>query len=295
MNIKTPQNNMAQAAFLMVAAVLFFSMMDAIARGLARDVHPFEVVWGRYTFQTLFSVLFLAPKLHIYIKTKHPGLQLTRSLFLFGGTLFFFTSLSFLSLATTTAIFEISPLLITVLAIFILAEKVGVYRLAAVFVGLLGTLVIIRPWSTSFELTLLLPIFAAMCYAGYAISTRVLGSEDPEWTSFLYTAVIGTLIACVVVPFYWTGPDLWAFARMAMMGVFGSVSHYLLILAFTRGEASYIAPFGYFGLVFNATWGFLFYAERPDLFVILGALIIVGAGLFVWYREQRSLGQPGLP
>ncbi|MEM7242605.1 MAG: DMT family transporter [Pseudomonadota bacterium] len=288
MDPKTPKNTMAQAALLMVVAVLFFSMMDAVARGLARDVHPFEVVWGRYTFQTLFSVIFLAPQLHIYIKTSNLGLQFTRSLFLFGGTFFFFTALSHLSLAMTTAIFEIAPLLITVLAIFVLGEKVGAYRIAAVLIGLMGTLIIIRPTSAAFEPTLLLPIAAAACYAAYAISTRVLGDADPEWTSFLYTAVIGTVIAAIVVPLYWTGPDLWSFARMALMGIFGSFAHYLLILAFTRGEASYIAPFGYFGLVFNATWGFLFYAERPDLFVIIGAVIIVGAGLFVWYRENRS-------
>ena len=288
MTTENSKNTLAQAALLMVSAVLFFSMMDAVARGLSRDVHPFEVVWGRYTFQTIFSIIFLAPKLHIYIKTNNLGLQFARSLFLFGGTLFFFTSLSFLSLAMTTAIFEIAPLLITVLAIFVLGEKVGIFRLAAVAVGLMGTLIIIRPGSASFDATMLLPLAAAACYAAYAISTRLLGDADLEWTSFLYTAVIGTIIAAVVVPFYWTGPDLWAFARMAAMGILGSFAHYLLILAFTRGEASYIAPFGYFGLVFNATWGFLFYAERPDLFVIVGAAIIVGAGLFVWYRENRS-------
>ena len=234
-------------------------------------------------------MIFLAPKLHSYIKTNNLKLQFTRSLFLFCATIFFFTSLAYLSLATTTAIFEIAPLLITLLAIFVLGEKVGIYRIAAVLVGLMGTLIIIRPGSASFELSMLLPLAAATCYAAYAISTRMLGDADPEWTSFLYTAVIGTIIAAIIVPFYWTGPDLWAFARMAVMGIFGSFAHYLLILAFTRGEASYIAPFGYFGLVFNATWGFLFYAERPDLFVIIGATIIVGAGLFVWYRENRSV------
>ena len=295
MDTSSSKNNLAQAALLMVAAVLFFSLMDSVARGLARDVHPFEVVWGRYTFQTIFSVAFLAPKLHIYIKTKHLGLQFTRSLFLFGGTFFFFTALSYLSLATTTAIFEIAPLLITLLAIFVLGEKVGVYRIGGVCIGLIGTLIIIRPGSSAFDPALLLPLGAAICYACYAISTRVLGNADPAWTSFLYTAVIGTIIACIVVPFYWTSPELWDFARMAMMGILGSFAHYLLILAFTRGEASYIAPFGYFGLVFNATWGFLFYAERPDIFVIVGAMLVVGAGLFVWYRERKSLGQPSLP
>ena len=282
------ENPAALAATLMVVAILFFTFMDSIARGLAQRIDPMQVVWGRYSFQTLISVIFLAPRLRKVLVTRYPGLQLIRSLLLFGATICFFFALSFLPLADTTAIFEIAPLLITLMAIFILGERVGIYRLFAVLLGLMGALVIIQPGSVSFTPALLLPVGAATCFAAYAIATRFLGREESPLTSFLYTAIIGTLLAWCIVPFYWQPLDIWAVAGLAAMGFFGCIGHYLLIRAFTLGEASFLAPFSYTSLIFNSLWGFLFYAEVPALSVWIGAAIIVGAGLFVWYRENRS-------
>jgi drug/metabolite transporter (DMT)-like permease len=146
-------------------------------------------------------------------------------------------------------------------------------------------MVIIRPGSEVFTPVALLPICAAACFAGYAISTRFLGREESPWTSFLYTALIGTIASCFIVPFVWETPSLPDAARMSSMGIFGGLGHYMLIRAFTITEASFLAPFGYLALLFNAIWGLLFFAEVPDSITWFGAAIIVTAGVFVWYRE----------
>lgn len=283
MSVKMSQNTIA--AILMVLAVLCFSFMDAFARGLGQDIPPLQIVWARYYFQLALTVIILAPRLGSLLKTSYPKLQLLRSFFLFGASVCFFTGLKYMKLADLTAIFEVAPLIITVLAIFVLKERVGPLRILAVVIGLVGAMIIIQPGSASFSAYAIYGLLAALCFAAYAVSTRFLGSEESPWTSFLYTALIGSLIASIIVPFVWQRPELIHWIKFVVMGASGMVGHYLIIRALNLGEASYLAPFGYSSLVFNGLWGFIFYAERPELNVYLGGALIVLAGLFVWWRE----------
>lgn len=276
------------AASLMIVAVLFFSFMDATAKGLSADFHSLEIIWARYFFQILFTFMILAPRLPTLMRTNYITLQLVRSLFLFGGTMGFFFSIGLMPLANATAIFEVAPLFITVLAFFILKEQVGIRRFGAVIIGLIGAVVIIRPGTSAFSPAALLPLFAAACFAGYTISTRFLGQGENQWTSFIYTGLIGTILASVMVPVVWVQPTTEQWLSLASLGAFGMVGHLLLIRALFIGEASYLAPFAYCSLAFNALWGFLFYNEVPDIYVIVGAVIIIGAGVFIWRIETKA-------
>lgn len=278
-------HDLLRGALMMLGGIILFSAMDAVAKELTRAHHPLQVVWARYTAQTVFAGLLLAPSLHIYLRTAYPRLQLVRSAFLFGATMCFFTSLTVLKLATATAVFEVAPLFITMAAFVVLGERVGPRRWAGVTFGLIGALIIIRPGFAVFSPYALLPMGAAACFAGYAVSTRFLGRDESPWTSFLYTALIGTVISCLIVPFVWSTPTAFHALLMALMGVIGGAGHYLLIRAFSTVEASFLAPFSYFGLAFNALWGVLFFAEYPDAATISGATVIVVAGVYVWYRE----------
>ncbi len=272
---------------LIILAVLLFSIMDTIAKGLTQRYDTLQVVWARYASQTFWAVLILSPRLRAVLATDRLGLQLVRSALLFGATLFFFASLSRLKLAEATAIFEVAPLVITILSVLILKEQVGPRRWAGVLAGLVGALVIIRPGTDVFSPAALLPLAAATCFAGYSIATRFLGQGESPFTSLLYTTLLGTVVASVALPFFWTMPTTGDALVMAGFGAIGMVGQLFLILALGFAPASLIAPFGYFALAFNATWGFLFFAEIPDRFTVAGASIIVGAGLYVWHREMR--------
>jgi drug/metabolite transporter (DMT)-like permease len=282
---------------LIVLAVLLFSVMDTIAKGLTQRHDPIQVVWARYASQTFWAVLILSPRLRSVLATDRLGLQLVRSALLFGATAFFFSALARLQLAEATAIFEVGPLVITILSVLILKEKVGPRRWAAVLAGLVGALVIIRPGTDVFQPAALLPLAAATCFAGYSIATRFLGQDESPFTSLLYTTLIGTVVATIALPFFWSTPTTGDAVVMATFGAIGMVGQLFLILALGYAPASLIAPFGYMALAFNATWGFLFFAEVPDRWTIAGAGIIVGAGLYVWYREMRikaALDRPAL-
>jgi drug/metabolite transporter (DMT)-like permease len=272
---------------LTVVAVLLFSIMDALAKGLIERHDPVQVVWARYASQTLWAMLILSPRLVPIMRTDRLGLQVLRSALLFGATLFFFASLGQLQLAEATAIFEVAPLVITILSVLILKEIVGPRRWFGVLAGLFGALVIIRPGTDIFAPAALLPLAAATCFAGYSIATRFLGSDESPFTSLIYTTLLGTIVASIAVPFVWTTPDVRDAAVMATFGAIGMVGQFLLILALRHAPASLIAPFAYCSLAYNTLWGFLFFGEIPDRWTVLGGCIIVGAGLYVWHREMR--------
>lgn len=276
-----------QGILLMLTTVFMFTVMDAVAKGLAHRYDTLQVVWARYTSQTIVAVLILAPRLKTVIKTEYLGLQLIRSGFLFAATMCFFFGIVLVGLAQASAIMSINPMLITIGAFLILSEPFGLRRAMGVGFGLAGALIIIRPGSEVFTLAALLPVGAACCYAGYALSTRFLGRGESIWTSFLYTAVIGTVIASLMVPWFWTTPNLADCGPMLLLGIIGGTGQLSLIKALSVAEAGTIAPFAYAGPLFATLWGVLFFGESPDIWVGVGTLVIISAGIYVWHREYQ--------
>ncbi|HBN30149.1 MAG TPA: hypothetical protein DD416_02755, partial [Rhodobacteraceae bacterium] len=118
-------------------------------------------------------------------------------------------------------------------------------------------------------------------------TTRFLGREESVWTSFLYTAAFGTVVATLIVPWFWTTPTLMDAGVMILLGVIGGAGQLCLIKALSVAEAGAIAPFAYIGPVLAATWGMLFFDETPDLWTWVGVVVIIGAGIYVWQREYR--------
>jgi drug/metabolite transporter (DMT)-like permease len=271
----------------MAVAVLFLTFLDVLAKDLATRYDPIQVVWARFMSQTGIVFALLAPRLHILMRTKHLGSQIIRSIFMLGATVAFFISLKHLPLVTTTAVFEVAPLLITVAAFLFLGERFGIRRWIGVGIGMLGAMIIIRPGSDVFQWMSLVPLIAALCFAGYAIVTRMVGQDESPWTSLLYSALIGALVVSFVVPSVWIAPKGWDIFKMIAIGGVGAIGHFLLIRSFTLAEASFLAPIGYLSLVYTTFWGFFLFAETPDLYVILGAAIVVCAGLYVWHRENQ--------
>ncbi len=278
----------AQGIVMMISAVATFSLMDSIAKELSTRYDPLQVVWARYTCHTAVVFLWFAPRLTSLLRTRHLGLQLVRSAFLFGATFSFFTSIAHIGLAQATAIFDVNPLVVTVLAFLVLKERAGPRRIIGIIAGLVGALIIIRPGTEIFSPYAALPLLGACCYASYVISTRFLGRDENSLTSLLYTTLIGTVVASALVPTVWQMPAPTDAGLMLVMGVIGGTGQYFLIRAFTLSEAAVVAPFTYVGLIFAVIFGYLFFAEIPDAMTFLGALVIVGSGLYVWHRERQQ-------
>lgn len=262
--------------------------MDIVAKDLMSRHSSVQVVWARYASQFFWTLVVLSPRLRSLIKTQHFKLQLIRSACLFGGTIFFFSAVKYIDLAEATAIFNISPLVITIFSVIILHEVVGPRRWAGVLIGFVGALIIIRPGTEIFTIASIFPVCAAICFAGYAIATRFLGNDEPHGTSFLYTTLIGTIAASLMVPFFWETPTGTDIPTMATFGIIGAIGHICLIMALGYTRASVVAPLTYLGIVLGAIWGAIFFGEIPDLATWIGAIIIIGSGIYVWHRENAS-------
>lgn len=277
----------ARAILLMIAAVTLFSVMDACANGLSTRTGPVPAIWARYLGQTLLVLVLVAPRLRSVLRTAHPGIQPLRSVLLMCGTTLFFFSVANLDLAVATAIMNINPVLITLGAALFLGETIGLRRAIGIGVALIGALIVIRPGAGVFPPAALLPVAAAIVYSGYNLATRFVRKDD-AWTSLLYTAGFGTVVMSIAVPFFWVPPDATAIALMLTIAVAGTASQICLIRALSLGEAGLLAPFAYVGLVSATIIGALVFDEWPDIWTLMGGILIVGAGIYVWARERRT-------
>ncbi len=276
----------ARGMVAMIVAMMIFTFMDSGAKHLVEGHHTVQVVWARYMGQTVILAVIFAPRLRSLLRTRNPGIQLARSMTMFLATSLFFTSLNFMALAESVAVFEVAPLLITVLAALILKERVGPRRWTAVVLGLCGALIIIRPGLDVFQPAALLTLGAAACMAMFQIMTRMLGRGDSIWTTLIYTTGFGAVVASLAVPFFWTTPEGWDALIMAGFGGIGLVGHMCLVYALSQAPASTLAPFNYAGFCWALTFGFIIFGEVPDFWTMIGASIIVGAGIYVWHRER---------
>ena len=270
---------------LMIGAVFCFASMDATAKYLMKEIGPAQTIWARYTVQAILVTVLILPKINIYGRTKYPKLQFLRSVALMMATTLFFFAFSRLGLAEASAIFNISPVLITLGAFLFLREQIGPRRVIGILVSLLGALIIIRPGSGVFTIYAILPLGAAIFYSTYSLATRFVGTDESPWTSLFYSAIFGALCYSIYIVFHWNPMSNNALLLTIVIGLFGTAGHVCLIRALTLGEASLVAPFIYTNLLFTTIWGFVLFGNFPDFWAIAGALIIVAAGIYVWARD----------
>jgi len=286
--------SVAIGAALLIVGLACFAGMEAVAKYLIQRGHsPVMVAWARYITH-LAMLLFLLVRFRPVelVRTKRLGLQVLRSLLIVSLTVLFFAAVKTMTLADATTILYAGPLLIVVLAGPVLGERVGIHRWTGVIVGFVGVVIIVRPGG-EFGWGATMAFAAAICYASYAVCTRILGPTESPVSTVFYTAFVGTVPLSAAVPFFWSTPSGMEWAWLVVPGVLGAIGHYVIFLGYRRAAASALAPFTYTHLIWAALYGFVVFAERPDRWTILGAAIITGAGIYVWYREQRRAKAAG--
>jgi drug/metabolite transporter (DMT)-like permease len=282
-----PGNNGAGILFMLLA-IFCFTLMDATVKGLVDRYPAPMLVWIRFLGQLLFVIALLRHRFLNHLRSRYVMVHVARSVTQIGATALFFTSLAYIGLAEATALIDVNPVLITLGAALFLGERLGPRRLFGVFAALMGALIVIRPGASIFSVAALLPLTGAICYAANALITRWIGPKESAWTAMAFTSVICTLLATMALPFFWVPIASADLPTFVLVGLLGTVAQLCIIRSFTLAEAASVAPFAYIGILFATCWGILFFDSYPDPWTIIGALVIVVAGLYVWHRETRA-------
>ena len=275
---------------LMIITTIVFASQDGLSKYLATEYNVYMVVMIRYWFFAAFVISMSSRRtggIKRVAKTKSPILQIFRSLILVAEMCITILAFTLLGLAETHAIFASYPLIIAMLSGPILGEYVGWRRWLAICVGFIGILIILNPGNGIFSPYALVPLAGAILFALYGLLTRYVGQYDDSSTSFYWTGVVGSIAMTVIGLNFWDPVSRSDWSVMLLLSASGVVGHYLLIKCYEVAEASAVQPFAYLQLIWASMIGIIIFGEQITTNVLIGACIIVGAGLFTLWRERK--------
>ncbi|NML86698.1 DMT family transporter [Polaromonas sp.] len=292
----TPQHALGGIA-LLVAAVACFAVLDTTTKFISLSVPVLMALWFRYAFQAIATTVAMLPKRGWSLfRTAHPRFQCLRGVLLLTSSMLAFFSLKYMPVGEFTAIVMITPLVITLMASIKLGERVSMLRWALVVGGFLGTLTIIRPGGDTFDWTMLLPIGLVISNAWFQILTSQMARTEDPVTMHFYTGWVGTLLASLALPFAWNWLDSWTlWVSLGLMGLMGTIGHFMMILAYARTPVSTLTPFLYAQIGFAMLGGWLAFSHVPDQASMIGMGMIAvcgAAGAWLAVRESRVIIQP---
>ena len=281
---------------LMLGAMAVLPGIDVIAKILGREGLPvLQIVWARLAIGALMTLPFawrIAGPRGLW--PARPWYHLARAAFLVSATFCFFLSLKWLPIADALAIFFVQPLIVTVLSALILREAVGPRRWAAVALGFVGTLIIIRPGFADVNTGSWLAFAAGAFLACYFVMTRAISGRAHAMVTTFQTSLLGGLIlsAGIWAVWVWPSPIQWGlFAALAFIATFG---HLMIVRAYDHAEASLLAPLAYTEIITSVALGWVFFGDFPDGYTFVGVAILISCATYISMRE-RSAGRSAAP
>ncbi len=274
----------------MLAAMAVLPGIDVIAKFMGRTGMPvMQIVWARLTFGALLTLPFAARHTGLRgLLPDRPAIHTLRAGLLIAATFFFFSSLKFLPIADALAIFFVQPLVVTALSPLILKEKVGPRRWAAVCVGFVGTLIIIRPGGTALNPGNLLALASGTSLALYFLLTRRISGRTKAIVTTFHTNAIGCLLASALVIFVWKTPTPGEWLQFVALAAIANIGHTCIVRAYDHAEASLLAPLAYTEMVTSTLMGLIFFGDFPDGFTFLGVAILIACAIYISMRERMA-------
>ena len=272
-----------------IFAYLSFSILDVIQKTLILHHSIFQLLLVKYFF-VLFLALFESKRKNnlLFYKSKNIKLQIFRSLLSVIESGCFVLSFKYLSLANAHSVGSLAPVIVVALSAIILKEKVSPKTWVAIFIGFIGVLIILRPTSSIFDPKALLPLVAAFMLGLYQIVTKKVSEYDSNETSLFYTSIIGMIIMTLLATNFWSPVDSYSYIMFLAIGVFFSLGLYLQIIALSKARASILQPFHYTLIFWAIIFGYIFYDDVPDIFTVVGAIIITCSGVFVLNQSSKK-------
>lgn len=277
-----------RGALTALAAMGIFATHDVVVKTLGEHYSAFQIVFFAALLSfPIVSVILLADAREASLKPRHPWWVLLRTVCTVVTGVTAFYAFANLPLAQVYVILFSSPLLITILAIPILGETVRLRRWAAVIVGLIGVMIVMRPGQAELSLGHVAALVAAVTGAMASVIVRRIGQAERS-VVLLLSPMVGNVVAMgAAMPFVYRPMPAEHLGLLAVIAVFGLTASFLLILAYRAGEAVIVAPMQYSQILWATAYGYFLFSERPDLPTIVGAGIIIGSGIYIVVRESR--------
>ncbi len=275
-----------QLGFLyMFLSICAFSVMDVIVKWSV-DYPIGQVLFFRGFFGIIFY-FFVIPRdrLHNFYITKRAGLHFLRCLSGLIALVAIFIALRSLPLATVVSISFAAPIFTTIFSIFLLSEKVGIFRWLAVLIGFIGILVITEPGITNLNIYYIFPIIFCLGLSYVAIAIRQLSTTEPVWLISFYFSLSITILSFFTIPQGWVMPDLKDFILLSMVGIFGGVANLWLGQSYKFSEVSLVTPLKYLALVFAIIFGYFIWNEVPTIKTLFGAILVILSTMIIFRRE----------
>jgi len=272
-----------------ILAYLCFSILDATQKTLILYHSVFQLLLVKYFFVLFLSLVESKRKNNLnFYKSKKIKLQIFRSLLSVVESGCFVLSFKYLSLADAHSVGSLAPVIVVALSAIFLKEKVSTKTWIAIFVGFIGVLIILRPTSSIFDPKALLPLLAAFVLGLYQVVTKKVSEHDTTETSLFYTSIIGIFVMSLLASNFWSPVSESSYILFLIVGIFFSLGIYLQIIALSMARASIIQPFHYTLIFWAIIFGYIFYNDIPDLFTIVGAVIITLSGIFVLTQSTKD-------
>jgi S-adenosylmethionine uptake transporter len=284
-------NSSLRGALLSLAAFGLYSTHDVIVKVLGEQYAPFQVIFFSVLLGFPFVTLMLMrDKTDGNLRPRHPWWVAVRTLAALLNVVAGFYAFSVLPLAQAYAIFFAMPILITLMAIPMLGERVGLHRGLAVVAGLVGVIVVLQPGSVPLGLGQLAALAAALTGAFVSVIVRRIGQDERSAVLMLYPMMLNFMATGAVLPFVYRPMPVEHLGLLALMALLGFVATLLVIEAYRTAPAIIVAPMQYSQIVWAAVYGFIFFDEEIDLPTLAGTAIIVASGIYIVLRE----GQPNV-
>ena len=284
------QNNVFFGITLMVITTFMFSSMDGVSRYLAEKNNVFTLVTMRYwfiAFVMIVTCLFIKNRISDILNTNQPFIQFSRGVILSLNNCLVVYTFTLLGLVETHAIIACYPLIVAGLSVPFLGERFGWRRWMAIFTGFIGVIIILRPNTNVITEGSIFAIIGAIMFAVYLILTRYVSRSDTAITSFFWTGIGGTVTMSLISLFIWDNILKEDYLWLLLMCILSAGSHFMMVKTLQVAEASVVQPFSYLQLVFGSIIGVTIFSESIDLMIIIGALVVIGSGLFTTWREYK--------
>jgi len=273
---------------LILLTYLSFGVLDTIQKTAVQYHSVFVLLFVKYTFCLIFS-FFIAKKNNVknYYLSNNYKIQITRCILSVCEACFFVLSFRYLALADAHTIGSLSPVLVVFFSYLILREKINLATWVAIGISFFGVILIMRPGLTIFNPYLIIPLLAAFFYSLFQIATRLNAQYDDNETMLFYNGLIGVIITSILSIFFWQPLHSFSFIFFIFLGFFFCTGLFLQIKALSITPASVLAPYNYSIIVWAILFGLVVYKEIPDIFTIIGAIIIVVSGVFIFRYSYK--------